>query len=118
MKRRKGDKFTFGSLLGSEFIYHSRYNKALAQRWTQHKGFDADSNSVLQKGFHATVKHSKTRTAKSAEKVFFFTVIGRCDRGTGRRATVQKKEEWDAYNILWIMTSASSKTLKFKEGAI
>ena len=54
----------------------------------------------------------------TAEKVIFFTVIGGCDRGTGRRATVQKKEEWDTYNILWIMTSASSKTLKSEEGAI
>ena len=73
-ERRKGDKITFGFLLGSEFIYHSRYNKALAQRWTQHKGFDADSNSVLQKGCHATVKCSKMRTANSRESLFF-TVI-------------------------------------------
>ena len=45
----------------------------------------------------------------TAEKVFFFTVIGRCDRQTGRRATVWIKE-WDTYNIWWItsMTSASS----------
>ena len=67
------DKFTFGFLLGSEFIYCSRYNKALAQRWTQHKGFDAGSNSVLQKGCHATVKHSKMRTADSRESVFFYS---------------------------------------------
>ena len=117
MKRRKGDKITFGFLLGSEFIYHNRYNKALAQRWTQHKGFDADSNLCFKR-VAMPLSSVPKQGQPTAEKVFFFTVIGRCDHGTGRRAMVQKKEEWDAYNILWIMTSASSKTLKFKEGAI